>query len=496
LVVSCALAALTGCSSLSRDWQATPYTTALWTDEGPQAPQTQLLSEPQTVAPNAPIAMVTAAQSGQPPVYGPPPGTTAPTYGPPAGPATMPAGVPVNPYGGPAALGTPIAPVPGQVGAPNEASPFLQAPGSDLLQLPPNYADVIADVSETQTGKITLGAAFNSDSGLVGQFIIDERNFDIGRPPRSFGEFIDGTGWRGAGQGFRLELVPGTDVQRYLLSFDEPYLFNTPISLTTSAYYFDRRYFDWDEERLGGRVAFGYRLTNDLSVSTGVRLENVEISNPRVGTSPELNAAVGGNGLYLGSVSLINDTRDHPFQASEGSYLELSYSQAFGDFDYPRGDIDYRRYLLIYERPDGSGRHTLAMGTRLGFTGSNTPVFENYFAGGFSTMRGFDFRGASPRSGGVIVGGEFQWLNTIEYVFPLTADDMIKGVLFTDFGTVEDSIEIRGENFRVAPGFGFRVHMPVGGAGGAPLAFDFAFPVAHADFDETEMFSFYLGVLR
>jgi outer membrane protein insertion porin family len=365
-----------------------------------------------------------------------------------------------------------------------------------LLQLPPNYADVIADVSETQTGKITLGAAFNSDSGLVGQFIIDERNFDIGRPPRSFGEFIDGTGWRGAGQGFRLELVPGTDVQRYLLSFDEPYLFNTPISLTTSAYYFDRRYFDWDEERLGGRVAFGYRLTNDLSVSTGVRLENVEISNPRVGTSPELNAAVGGNGLYLGSVSLINDTRDHPFQASEGSYLELSYSQAFGDFDYPRGDIDYRRYLLIYERPDGSGRHTLAMGTRLGFTGSNTPVFENYFAGGFSTMRGFDFRGASPRSGGVIVGGEFQWLNTIEYVFPLTADDMIKGVLFTDFGTVEDSIEIRGENFRVAPGFGFRVHMPVGGAGGAPLAFDFAFPVAHADFDETEMFSFYLGVLR
>ena len=95
----------------------------------------------------------------------------------------------------------------------------------------------------------------------------------------------------------------------------------------------------------------------------------------------------------------------------------------------------------------------------------------------------------------MIVGGEFQFLNTIEYMFPLTADDMVKGVLFCDYGTIEEDIEINSENFRVAPGFGFRIHMPAAGLG-APLAFDFAFPVAHADTDETEVFSFYLGVGR
>jgi outer membrane protein insertion porin family len=52
------------------------------------------------------------------------------------------------------------------------------------------------------------------------------------------------------------------------------------------------------------------------------------------------------------------------------------------------------------------------------------------------------------------------------------------------------------DNFRVAPGFGFRVHMPAAGAGGAPLAFDFAFPVARAGTDELQMFSFYMSVNR
>lgn len=381
-------------------------------------------------------------------------------------------------------------------GGPNELNPLVRpAPPSGVATFPMNYADLDIYVTETQTGRINIGGAYNSDNGLVGQFIIDERNFDITRFPRSFGELFDGTAWRGAGQTFRLELVPGRQVQRYLVSFSEPYLFNTNVSFSASGYLFDRRYFDWDEQRLGGRLAFGYRLTPDLSLSTGLRMENVELKNPRVNTSPELNANLGNTDLFLGHVSLVRDTRDHPFLATEGSYTSTTFSQGFGEVNFSRADIDYRRYMLMYERPDGSGRHTVSMGTKLGFSGSETPIFENYFVGGFSTMRGFDFRGASPVEGGVRVGGRFQWLNTIEYMFPLTADDMIKGVMFCDFGTVERNIEINSDNFRVAPGFGFRVHMPAAGIG-APLAFDFAFPVAKAATDEEQVFSFYLGVLR
>ncbi len=371
--------------------------------------------------------------------------------------------------------------------------PFNQTPGN--VAFPANYADLDVYVAETQTGRINFGGAFNSDNGVVGQFSIDEKNFDITRWPRNFREIIDGTAWRGAGQQFRLELAPGNEVERYLVSFTEPYWLGTNYSFSASAYLFQRQFFDWDEKRVGGRFSLGRRLTPDLSISAGLRLERVKLDDPRVDTSPQLNENLGNSNLYIGNVGLIRDTRDSQTQPSEGSYLALTYSQAFGDFDYSRGDFDYRRYRLLYERPDGSGRHTISFGTKLGFTGSDTPVFENYFAGGFATLRGFEFRGASPLDGDARVGGEFQWLNTVEYTFPIRADDSVKGVVFCDFGTVEQSVEINSENFRVAPGVGLRISAP-GIGGGAPLAFDFAFPVSTAEGDDEKVFSFYLGVQR
>jgi hypothetical protein len=58
------------------------------------------------------------------------------------------------------------------------------------------------------------------------------------------------------------------------------------------------------------------------------------------------------------------------------------------------------------------------------------------------------------------VGGDFEFLNTVEYLFPLTADDMIHGVVFCDFGTVEQNVSIHRDTFRVAPGAGLRITVP------------------------------------
>lgn len=390
-----------------------------------------------------------------------------------------------------------ITPSFGNIGSPNELNTSIGqlrqgGPGVPLGQ---NFADLDIFVGETQTGSVNIGGAYNSDNGIVGQFTIDERNFDIRAFPRSFREIFDGTAFRGGGQAFRLELVPGREVQRYLVSFSEPYLFGTNYSFSISGFLFDRQFFDWDEQRIGGRVSVGRRLTPDLSFNLGLRLERVDISDPRLTTSPTLNSALGESNLFLFNAGIVRDTRDHPFLPTEGSYLEATYTQGFGDFDYPRADIEYRRYRLLYERPDGSGRHTVSVGTKLGFSGSQTPIFENYFAGGFSTLRGYEFRGAAPIENGVRVGGEFQWLNTVEYTFPITPDDMVKGVAFVDFGTVEEGIELSGDNFRVAPGVGLRVHVPALG-GGAPLAFDFAFPVSSAEGDDEKVFAFFISANR
>src|SRR5207248_11802743 len=116
-----------------------------------------------------------------------------------------------------------------------------------------------------------------------------------------------------------------------------------------------------------------------------------------------------------------------------GDVLRMESDGVVGRCRGPRASCAGRQYVLLDRRPDYSGRHVLTLSARVGFTGNDTPVYDRFFAGGFSSLRGFDFRGASPVKSNVQVGGDFEFINTVEYLFPLTADDMIHGVAFVDF---------------------------------------------------------------
>ncbi len=370
------------------------------------------------------------------------------------------------------------------------------APGQELPEEPlrPLPLEVIAE--ESRTGRIMLGVGITSDAGVVGSVIVDEQNFDIFRFPHSWEEIRNGTAWRGAGQRFRLEAVPGTQVHRYLVSFTEPYFLDTEISTGVSGYFFKRIYRDWREERLGGTVRVGYQFRPDLITNFTFRGEKVTLFDPSVpaGIVPDLDAALGTHELFGFRLGLAYDTRDSAFLPTEGHYIDFGVEEVIGSFQYPRGDVEIRKYFTLYQRPDGSGRHVLSLGVSFAVTGKDTPIYDHYFAGGFSTLRGFDYRGAGPHVAGVSVGGHMQLLASAQYMFPVTADDMLRLVLFCDAGTVEQDYTLRDENFRVALGFGLRVLVPA--MGPAPLAFDFAWPVAKADGDVTEVFSFFIGIGR
>ena len=378
-----------------------------------------------------------------------------------------------------------------QPGAPFTDDP-LNSPQT-LQEALTRPSDLDIFVQEARTGRFSFGVAVNSNAGLTGQITVEERNFDLLRWPRGWDDVVNGGAFRGGGQYLRMEAYPGSRFQRYLISLTEPYLLGTNISGTTSFSYFDRNYFDYFESRYGGTLGLGYRLTPDLSVQSSVRLESVGISNPRVAGVPELDSALGRHDVFGGKVRLMHDTRDLPLAPTEGHYFDVSYEQVFGNFDFPRAEIDYSQYFMLRERPDGSGRHVLAFSTQLGFLGDDAPIFENYFAGGYNTLRGFNFRGASPINNTVRVGGHFKFINSVEYFFPLTADDMVKGVVFCDFGTVERTIAFK-DAFRVSPGLGLRINVPA--LGPAPLALDFAFPVSSEATDDEQTFSFFFGVSR
>lgn len=356
----------------------------------------------------------------------------------------------------------------------------------------PGWIDLYPEVSETQTGRIMFGVGFNSDAGLLGNFVIDEQNFDIMRPPTSFRDVLNGTAWRGAGQQFRLEAVPGNQLSRYTISWRDPYFLDTNYSLGLSGFYFQRNYKDWDETRGGGRISVGQQFTPFLSGNVAVRLENVEVYNPHVPTPQILQEALGNNLLSTVRLSMAHDTRDSTFLATEGHYLEAAYEQGFGDFSYPRVDLEGRQYYTLRERADGMGKHILTVRGQMSYTGDDTPIFERLFAGGYQTFRGFQFRGVTPEEMGTGIGGQWLALGSVEYMFPLLANEMLRGVVFSDFGTVENDVSFK--EFRATLGTGVRITIPA--LGPAPLALDFAFPLAKEDFDDTRVFSFSAGFMR
>ena len=81
---------------------------------------------------------------------------------------------------------------------------------------------------------------------------------------------------------------------------------------------------------------------------------------------------------------------------------------------------------------------------------------------------------------------------TLESVPTITADDMLRAVLFCDAGTVEQDTNVDWDDFRVAPGFGLRIAHP--GLGPAPIALDLTFPFAHAQGDNIRNFTFFIGL--
>jgi RNA polymerase sigma factor (sigma-70 family) len=92
-------------------------------------------------------------------------------------------------------------------------NPGCSAPA--ILDSP--FKDFLVQVKETQTGSFLSGQGVNSDAGLTGSIVLNERNFDLLRRTSGLDNFF-----RGAGQEFRTEAVPGAQLQRYTITFNEP----------------------------------------------------------------------------------------------------------------------------------------------------------------------------------------------------------------------------------------------------------------------------------
>ena len=356
--------------------------------------------------------------------------------------------------------------------------------------------DALIEIEEAQTVNFIIGAGISTDSGVLGTLSIENRNFDLFDWPRTFGEFFRGRAFRGAGQRFTLRLEPGTEVSRFRISFSEPYLFDKPVSLGTSVYLFQRGRGAYNEQRLGFTLSLGRRFESGLldgwAVEGAMRIEAVDIQNVDPLASRQIRDIRGKSTLTGLKGTIVRDTTDSRIIPSEGYRIAFSWEQVGalgGDFSFGKPTFNAAWYKTL--RTDIFDRKSvLAVRGDVGYIAGDAPPFERFYAGGFGSIRGFSFRGISPRAGVFKdqVGGDFIILTGAEYSFPLYAKTL-RGVTFLDMGTVEEGFEIT--NWRASVGFGFRLNINFFGP--APLVFDFGFPIATEDDDDVRVFNFSIG---
>ncbi len=354
------------------------------------------------------------------------------------------------------------------------------------------YADVMASVDEAPTSRLMLGVGASSFGGLYGNLNFTENNFNILGIPRSFDDITQGRAFRGAGQQFSIDLSPGTLINYYNISFRDPYVFELPLGLTVSGYQWNRTYFDWREQRSGGRFGLGKQFGTQAYADVAFRIEDVSIYGFKYPAPAALLDVAGHTTLSTFRTSYRIDTRDNPFLPSSGGFFETALEQAVGTYFFTKGTVEGRKYYTTGSRPDGSGKRVLTFRGFFGATSRDTPIYERFFAGNLNSLRGFQFRGVGPYVMTVNTGGIMESLASVEYRFPWTANDNFQQVFFLDSGTVEG--DYRLTNYRVSIGTGFRIMIPQIFKQ-IPIAVDLAFPVAKGPQDRVQYFNFSVGAI-
>jgi outer membrane protein insertion porin family len=359
----------------------------------------------------------------------------------------------------------------------------------------PGVRDAVIDVVEAEkAGDFLFGVGVTSNSGLVGSIVLDLQNFDLFDTPRSWAEFFKLKSFYGGGQRMRIELQPGTEVNRFRIDFTEPYLFDKPLRYDVSLFLFERDRDSYHESRVGTTNSLGKRFASGplqgWSGEIAFRNELVDIDDVDIFAASEIRDDEGNNLITGIKGTLVRDRTDNRFVPTVGDRLRINYEQVGllgGDHMFGRLGLAYNWYkTLAVDRQER--KRVLALRGEGGMIVGDAPVFERFYAGGIGSMRGFAYRGVGEREGidDNNIGGDYLLLGGAEYSYPIYGENL-RGHVFLDTGTAGSGA------YRAAVGTGVRFTLNIFGP--IPLELNLAMPVAKGDGDDDQIFSFSIGSL-
>jgi outer membrane protein insertion porin family len=312
---------------------------------------------------------------------------------------------------------------------------------------------LILDVSvkEKPTGTFSFGAGFSSYDKAIGSFSISQNN-------------LFGRGQKLAGSG-----QIGTKTQDFDIRFTEPWFLERPISAGIDVYKFEREYYNYTRNSLGGAIRFEFPTGIDPYTRGRVRYgyDDANIFDVGYNAAPEIQEMQGKNKTSSITLGLVRNSTDHPWNTTRGSINSFTYEYA-GRF--LGGDLSYDSYLLGSEWYFSMPWETVFLVKgHWGFMKEKSdgflPSFKKFRIGGINTVRGFDFATISPLDPVTLdyIGGTKMMYYNFEYRIPLLKDQGVVGLVFFDAGNVfteNESWTFSG--IRRAVGGGFRWYSPAG----------------------------------
>jgi len=348
-----------------------------------------------------------------------------------------------------------------------------------------DQVDLEVVVKERPTGSFLFGLGYSGDDGALIQASISQSN-------------LFGTGNQLNFGVQRSDIVESVNVQ-----YTNPYYTKSGISRTIgiSGRNIDSSRANTSEyitQTLGVNVNYLFPINENNSFSLGAGLEQIDLETTPFSV-PEIREFIDmfpENDLLTFTTAFAHDTRDSLLYPTQGKSLRLSLEATVpgSDLEYYRLNLDSNIYFPF------TRKIALKLGLGIGYGDGfgdteGLPFFKNYFAGGSSSVRGFEARSLGPRDSSDFpdpFGGAKRVLFNASLLLPIGDGALDKRLsLFVDGGQVfsnEDDIEL--DDIRFSAGVGFNWISPVG-----PLSVSYAVPLNEEEDDEVEKFQFSIGRL-
>jgi outer membrane protein insertion porin family len=348
---------------------------------------------------------------------------------------------------------------------------------TDLKPIKTEEADKInldVLVEEKQTGTLSAGVGYSSYEKVLFTGSVSQEN-------------IFGTGRK-----VYLSASLSSITHLYDLTLVDPYIFDKNLSSSLNVFNSEKEFTTYNYGGYGGSFSLSRPLTDYLTGSLRYRYEAISVSNIDSDAGAFIKDQAGTKTTSSITLSTSYNSIDDVLNPTKGTIasasVELAGGALLGDNQFVKSIISYGRYF-----PSKFGTSFFLRGTAGAvrpYGGKTVPVYERFFVGGISTVRGFKYGEAGPLDPSTddVIGALNQVVFNAEWIFPIYQAAGLKGVIFFDYGKGFNDMNGFFKSLRPSAGGGIRWLSPLG-----PIRLELGFNLDKKSGEKGSVFDFTMG---